>query len=60
LSNVALIPHFIEAPNKLELMRSMLDNNIKQGKKFNYFDIQQEGKRWVAWYYNEVKFNGTK
>jgi hypothetical protein len=41
-------------------MRSMLDNNIKQGKKFNYFDIQQEGKRWVAWYYNEVKFNNGK
>jgi len=55
LSNVALIPHFIEAPNKRALMQTMLNNNIAKGKKFNYFDIQQEGKRWVAWYYDEVK-----
>jgi hypothetical protein len=43
-------PKFIKATTAVGLSRLMLRNNIKHGKRFNYFSIQKDGKDWVAWY----------
>lgn len=53
-----LIPFFIEAPSKEELMRRMLENNVVNGAYHEYFDIQKDGKNWVAWYYKRVELKG--
>lgn len=52
-----IVPTFIEADSKTELVKKMIMNNLSQGKFFRYFDIQKDGKKWVAWYYDNIKFN---
>ena len=54
-NSTTLIPHFITAKTKPALMQAMLNNNIKHGKKFNYFDLQKDGREWLAWYYDDLK-----
>ena len=44
------IPQFLEARTRELLVRAMLFNNLKHGMEFNYFDIQKDGRSWVAWY----------
>ena len=56
--DVFRIPHFIEAPNKEDLKRACIQNNLKDNKPYEYFDIQKEGSKWVAWYYKSVKVEG--
>lgn len=48
------LPHFIEADTKENLLKKMLVNNTAQGKYFRYFDIQKDGKKWVAWFYADI------
>ena len=48
------VPNFLVAPSKERLVRLMLLNNIKKSKEFNYFDIQKDGAKWVAWYYDTL------
>jgi hypothetical protein len=50
-----MIPHFVIAPNKQELMRLMLKINLESSAFHKFFDIQKDGNSWVAWYYKEVK-----
>lgn len=50
-----LIPVSIEARTRSELSGAMLINNAKFNSFFRYFDIQKDGKRWVAWYYADVR-----
>lgn len=50
-----LIPHFITAPSEKDLMRKMLRVNLEANAFHKFFDIQQKGKSWIAWYYKEVK-----
>lgn len=50
------IPFFIEASDKMELVKKMLENNVKHGGFVQYFGIQQEKSgSWSAWYYEEMK-----
>jgi len=49
-----LIPVSIEAKTRSELSGAMLINNFKHQSFFRYFDIQKDGKRWVAWYYADI------
>ena len=49
-----MVPVHISAKTREELTLVMLDNNIKKSKQFQYFDIQKDGKEWIAWYYNDV------
>ena len=52
-----LIPVFLEANSKDLLVKLMLSNNMAHGCYFKYFDIQKDGKKWVAWYYAIVDLN---
>jgi hypothetical protein len=49
------IPHFITALSPEGLRRKLLDNNLKNGTEFNYYQIIFDGKNWVAWYYKEAQ-----
>ena len=51
MSRPNMIPLYLEAANKDELVEKMLKNNMEHGAHFSYFDIQKEGKKWVAWFY---------
>jgi len=51
---LSMVPVHISAKTREELTLVMLDNNIKKSKQFQYFDIQKDGKEWIAWYYNDV------
>lgn len=51
------IPQFVAARTKDGLVRAMLRNNVKHGIEFRYFDIQKDGRTWVAWYNAEVNMN---
>ena len=35
------------------LRRLMLNNNVKKGIQFKYFDIQNVKNKWYAWYYED-------
>jgi hypothetical protein len=50
-----LIPVSIEARTRSELSGVMLLNNFKHDCFFRYFDIQKDGKRWIAWYYADTR-----
>jgi hypothetical protein len=56
----SLIPVSIEAKTRSELSAKMLQNNFKYSSFFRYFDIQKDGKRWVAWYYADIGKHVTK
>lgn len=49
------VPVSIEAKTRSELSAEMLLNNLKFSVFFKYFDIQKDGKRWVAWYYADFR-----
>ncbi len=50
-----LIPNYIEAKSKDELMEKILMINLSVSTYHRFFDIQREGKKWVAWYYKDVE-----
>jgi len=37
------------------LRRIMLKNNLRRGIEFSYFDIQQIGTKWIAWFKDEIQ-----
>ncbi len=49
---VGRIPKFISAANLKGLQRSMLFVQAKLGYGVNWFDVQQRGKKWYAFYYD--------
>lgn len=51
MAQVNAIPLYIEANNKEDLIKKMLDNNREHSSHFKYFDIQKDGKKWVVWFY---------
>ena len=55
MSDLLKIPHFVEGKNKLDLQRNMLKLQIDTHHKYKFFDIQFDGKKWVAWYHGVVK-----
>lgn len=50
VGNQFRIPQFLEAPTRQALVGVMLANNLAHGIEFDYFGIQKDGRRWVAWY----------
>lgn len=50
-----LIPLFVEANTKEDLVNKMLKINIKANSYHRFFDIQKDGKKWVGWYYTHVE-----
>lgn len=45
-----IVPQFLEAQDKVKLVRAMLLNNLKHGMEFDYFGIQKDKNVWIAWY----------
>jgi hypothetical protein len=44
------VPQFVEARTRQDLVRAMLLNNLLHGMEFDYFGIQKDGAKWIAWY----------
>lgn len=51
VGNSKRIPHFLVAGSPKGLQRLMLLNNLNNGFEHNYFSIQKDGSKWIAWYY---------
>ena len=49
-----IVPHSIVAPSLRELHRRMLLNNLRDGRQYQYFDIQKDGTKWVAFFTKEA------
>jgi hypothetical protein len=52
--NPNLIPIFLEASKKEELIKIMWSNNYLNSKAYNYMPPVKEGKKWVVWFYADV------
>ena len=50
-----LIPKYLEAKTKDELIVLMFEKNQQMSAFHRYFDIQKDGKNWVAWYFVDLK-----
>lgn len=48
------IPLYVEAPTKDQLIEEMIKIN-SNGVWHDFFDIQKDGRKWVAWFQAEVK-----
>lgn len=55
VGNSLRVPIFLTAPTRDELVRLMLQNNLKNGKEYRYFDISFDGSSWVAWFYSIIE-----
>lgn len=49
-----MVPIFVEAKDKKDLVKKMLEVNVKSSASVKFFDIQKDGKMWVAWYYADI------
>lgn len=47
------IPNFLTAQSAIGLRRLMLLNNIRNGKQYNYFDIQFVNGKWFVWFFDK-------
>ena len=56
-ANALRIPHFLSAGSPEGLRRKMLENNIKDGKVYNYFQIVHTGSKWFAWYHKNAELD---
>ena len=54
-NELGLIPIYIEAKSKDELVEKMLVNNHANSRKFNYMSPMREGKIWVVWFYADIE-----
>jgi hypothetical protein len=52
--NPAIIPIYLEASSKEQLIELMYVNNSQNGKAFNYFQPFKDGKKWVVWFYADI------
>jgi len=48
------VPIHVTARTPEELTLAMLQLNLKDGVKNSFFDIQRNGKEWIAWYYKDI------
>ena len=51
VGNSLRVPHFLTAGSRDALQREMLNNNLKNGREYTYFDISFDGSKWTAWFY---------
>lgn len=59
MEKINLIPLSIEADTRDELTRKMMKINMVTNSYHRYFDIQKDGRKWVAWYYEHVELEGV-
>jgi hypothetical protein len=45
------VPVSISASTPEELTAKMIENNAKNNRHFEYFNMTYTGKKWLAWYY---------
>lgn len=55
-----LIPVFLEAKSKKELVSLMLKNNLTHGMHFRYMPPLKDGKKWVVWYHIDIANHNMK
>ena len=55
LAKLTRIPKYVRATNADLLRRSMLANNLKNQKMYNYFQIIKDGRFLYAWFYDDVE-----
>lgn len=48
------VPVHLTARTPEDLTIAMLRNNIKDGIRYSYFDIQKNGKDWFCWYLKDI------
>lgn len=53
--NAFKVPVFLKATDPDELVKAMLQKNLKDHTEYKYFDIQKQGKFWYAWYYKNIE-----
>lgn len=54
-ANLSLVPIYLEHESKDELVRlTFLNNQINQ-IKFNYMSPLKDGKKWIVWFYADIK-----
>lgn len=51
---LSLIPLFIEASTREELILLMIANNSINSQAFNYFEPKKDGKKWVVWFFADI------
>lgn len=54
-ANLDLIPMYLEAKTREELMRLMWANNYANHMKFNYMEPRLENKKYIVWFYADLK-----
>lgn len=50
MSKLLDVPLYLEAVSKKELIKKMIQLNGDLRTEFKYFDIQKDGKMWIAWF----------
>ena len=53
--NVQRVPLYIEASDKNDLVRLMIQNNMKADVEHEYFCPMKDGNKWVVWYYAKAE-----
>jgi hypothetical protein len=51
---ITRVPLSLSAKTPDELTLKCLENNLRHGAEFHYFQIMNVGKQWMAWYYAEL------
>ena len=52
---VNVVPHFVKARTSEQLIKKMLQVQIRRGTHIPFFDIQKQDGLWYAWYNTEVR-----
>jgi hypothetical protein len=52
--NLFHVPLYIKAKTEDDLVKRMIENNVKYKMTFKYFDIRKNGQNWYAWYLGDA------
>lgn len=54
--NILSVPIYLEADSKDELIVKMLENNLFNQARYNYFSpLQQDDGKWVVWFADDIE-----
>ena len=53
IAKINIVPLFLTAKSKEELLEKMIKNNMINGKAYNYMPPSKEGSEYVVWYYGD-------
>lgn len=51
-----LVPHYVKAICKDQLIDMMTKNNVDDSINYSYFNICKDGNFWIAWYNKEINY----